>query len=44
VNDRPKTNSFHGTSSFGVVVFVIDKLEASNSRNFVVDAAVAFML
>jgi hypothetical protein len=44
VNDRPKTNSFHGMRSFGVVVFVIDNVVASNSRSFVVEAAVAFML
>jgi hypothetical protein len=33
VNVRPKTNSFGGTSSLGVVVLVIDSLEGSISAS-----------
>jgi hypothetical protein len=40
----PKTNSFGGTSSLGVVVFVMDNLEGSMSRGFIVDADSTLML
>jgi hypothetical protein len=38
VNVLPNTNSFGGTSSLGVVVFVIESLEGSISWSFTVDA------
>lgn len=44
MNVLPKTNSFEGTSSFGVVVFVIDSLLRSISWSFAVDAALAWIL
>ena len=40
----PKTNSFGGTSSFGVIVFVTDNLEESMSWSLSVGAALAWML
>jgi len=44
VNVRPNTNSFWGTSSFGVVVLVIVREEGSISPRVIVDAAEALML
>lgn len=44
MNVRPKTSSFGGTSSFGVVVLVIDSREGSISARFVSEAASALML
>lgn len=41
VNVRPNTKSFGGTSSFGVVVFVMVREEGSMSFRFIVDAASA---
>lgn len=40
----PKTNSVGGTSSLGVVVFVMESLLGSISWTFTVDAAWAWML
>jgi hypothetical protein len=44
VNVRPNTSSVGGTSSFGVVVFVIDSFEGSISWALIVDAEVAWIL
>jgi hypothetical protein len=44
VNVLPKTNSFGGTSSRGVLVLEIDSLAGSISCSFTVDAAFAWML
>lgn len=38
VNVLPKTNSLGGTSSLGVVVFVIESLEGSRSASLAPDA------
>jgi hypothetical protein len=38
VNVRPKTNSFGGTRSFGVIVFVTESLPGFISWSFTVDA------
>ena len=37
VNVLPNTNSFGGTSSLGVVVFVMESFEGSMSCSFIVD-------
>lgn len=44
VNVRPKINSLAGTSSFGVVVLVMDSFEGSMSCSLFADAAWAWML
>jgi hypothetical protein len=44
VKVRPNTSSFGGTSSFGVVDFVMLREEGSMSCRFIVDAAWAWML
>ncbi len=44
VNVLPNTNSFAGSNSFGVVVFVIVNFEGSISCALTSDAALAWML
>jgi hypothetical protein len=44
VNVLPNTNSFAGSNSFGVVVFVIVNLDGSISCALTFDAALAWML
>ena len=44
VNVLPNTNSFAGSNSFGVVVFVIVNFDGSISCALTSDAALAWML